>query len=343
MPRTIIVGDIHGCLLEWLALTEKIGLTPEDHVVSVGDLVDRGPDSLGVLDWFRSRPNTTILCGNHERKHVKKTLSVSQEIVRMQCGDRYDDAVSYMATLPYYLETPEVRVVHAATIPGVPLSEVPEDILCGSTSGERKLSERFSTGYWHDRYEDDIPIVFGHHVTGERPLVVRDRVFGIDTGAAHGMRLTALIVPTMEIVSVPSGGDHWASQLSIWQLPLLRSRPWPDYTFEQIAKRASELKSHHGDTPEGRAFLDGVIVWSESVRASLATLCAAADRTIAALLAEHGPGSFGRAASEHEAGSILIRRHQGRLSDQLGCDKPAAVFALADRLGVDLDLPRSPA
>lgn len=342
MSRTIIVGDIHGCLVEWLTLAEKIGITQEDHVVSVGDLVDRGPGSVGVVDWFRSRPNTTVLCGNHERKHVKQTLSVSQEIVRMQYGDRYADAVQWMAGLPYYLELPDVRIVHAATLPGVPLSEVPQDVLCGSTSGERKLKEAIPEGWWHEHYNDDIPIVFGHHVTGEAPLVRDGRVFGIDTGACHGMRLTALVLPAWELVSVQAGEDHWKAQLAAWQIPLLRSRPWSEWTFQQISKKASDLRRHHEPTPDVEAFLDGVILWSDAVQSSLTTLCAAADATILSLLTEHGETSFGKAAAAHAAGSVLIRRHQGRLSDQLGCDKPQMVFSLADRLGIQLDLARSP-
>jgi serine/threonine protein phosphatase 1 len=342
VSRIVIVGDIHGCLAEWLDLADKIGIDPEDHVISVGDLVDRGPDSPGVVDWFRSRPNTTVLCGNHERKHVKQTLSVSQEIVRMQYSERYEEACGYMAGLPYFVELPTVRVVHAATIPGMPLHEVPEDVLCGSTSGERKLKERYPEGWWHDHYHDDIPIVFGHHVTGEQPLVVRDRVYGIDTGACHGLRLTALVLPSLQLVSVPSRGDHWRSTLKTWQLPLLRSRPWGEWTFEQIKRKVAELRRHHEQSPEVEAYLQGALTWSDAARASLPLLCESIDRAIASLLAEHGPGNFGRAAAQHPAASHLLRRQQGRLSDQLACDGPGAVLALADKLGVTLDLARSP-
>jgi serine/threonine protein phosphatase 1 len=342
VSRIVIVGDIHGCLAEWLDLVDKIGVNPEDHVISVGDLVDRGPDSPAVVDWFRSRPNTTVLCGNHERKHVKQTLSVSQEIVRMQYAERYTEACDYMGTLPYYVELPTVRVVHAATIPGMPLSEVPEDVLCGSTSGERKLKERYPEGWWHDHYEDDIPIVFGHHVTGEQPLVVRDRVFGLDTGACHGLRLTALVLPEFQLVSVPARGDHWRSTLKTWQMPLLRSRPWGEWTFEQIRRKVGELRRHHEQAPEVEAYLQGALDWSDAARASLPILCQSIDTIIASLLAEHGPENFGRAAAQHPASTHLLRRHQGRLSDQLACDGPGAVLALADKLGVTLDLARSP-
>src|SRR5205085_11577113 len=55
MSRHIIIGDIHGCFTELLELLERVHLTDDDIVVSVGDLVDRGPDSPRVLAYFRER------------------------------------------------------------------------------------------------------------------------------------------------------------------------------------------------------------------------------------------------------------------------------------------------
>ena len=55
MSRHIVIGDIHGCYEELLELLDRTGVTDEDIVVSVGDLVDRGPDSPAVLRYFRER------------------------------------------------------------------------------------------------------------------------------------------------------------------------------------------------------------------------------------------------------------------------------------------------
>ncbi len=79
------------------------------------------------------------------------------------------DHVQWMSTLPYHWERPDVRVVHYGLYPGVPLADVPEDVRAGTTSGEAKLAERFGTGYWYDAYDDDVPVVFGHHVVGPDP------------------------------------------------------------------------------------------------------------------------------------------------------------------------------
>lgn len=81
--RTLIVGDIHGCYRELLELFDNAALGADDIVVSVGDLVDRGPDPAAVVRWFRAREHAVVLMGNHERKHVRQVFSYSQEITRV--------------------------------------------------------------------------------------------------------------------------------------------------------------------------------------------------------------------------------------------------------------------
>ena len=67
-PRTLVVGDVHGCLDELRALVEHAGVTADDDVVFVGDLVAKGPDSAGVIAWARERGAAAVL-GNHD-EHV---------------------------------------------------------------------------------------------------------------------------------------------------------------------------------------------------------------------------------------------------------------------------------
>ena len=69
MPRTIASGDIHGCLAALNALLDAIQPTRDDTIVTVGDYVDRGPDSNGVLERLLQLEQTTNLVplmGNHE-------------------------------------------------------------------------------------------------------------------------------------------------------------------------------------------------------------------------------------------------------------------------------------
>jgi serine/threonine protein phosphatase 1 len=345
VARTIVIGDIHGCWDELRDLFDALALTDDDIVVSVGDLVDRGPEPVAVVDWFRARANAVVVCGNHERKHVRGTLSYGQHIVRHQFGARYADAVAWMGTLPYAWETDAVRVVHAALIPGVPLADTPEDILCGSTSGTERLEKRLAPTSggrpWHELYTDDKPVVFGHIVVGPEPLVRDGRVYGIDTGACHGMRLTALVLPTFELVSVPSRGDHWATTKRTWQVPILRERAWGQMTFEQLDRKARELAV--GMDADAHAWLDGARAWAVAVQDSIPTVAAALDAEIVRLTVEHGEAGFAAAAAAHPANATLFARRAGRLqTEHLGCPGPDAVFALATRLGITLPVPPTP-
>ena len=69
MSRTIAIGDIHGYLAALETLAEVAAFRPEDRLVSLGDYVDRGPDSAGVLDWLIERfeaGQLVPLRGNHD-------------------------------------------------------------------------------------------------------------------------------------------------------------------------------------------------------------------------------------------------------------------------------------
>ncbi len=330
--NTLIIGDIHGCYDELRDLLDRAAIGDDDLIVSVGDLVDRGPDPRGVVDFFRARQNAVVLMGNHERKHVRGVHSYSQRVAKLQLGDGYDDDVRWMSGLPYHYERPDVRVVHFGLFPGVPLDEVPEDVRAGTTSGEARLRERFGERPWWDFYEDDVPVAFGHAVIGPEPLVVNDRVFGLDTGACHGMRLTGLLLPSMRLVSVPARADHWPIVRTQWQTPVLETLSWSTMTFEQIEKKLRSLR----DPELAGGPLERIGAWLESLRGAIPELRERLDGEVARLEAEHGDDA-GRAAAAHPAASWIQRRRKGRLSSEhLGCSTPAELMKLAGALGVEL-------
>lgn len=329
----IIIGDIHGCYLELMDLLAEARIGDDDLVVSVGDLVDRGPEPDRVLDFFQTRKNARAICGNHERKHVRGVLSYSQQVTQQQLGGRYADDVRWMAQLPYHFETDDVRVVHWGLYPGVPLDEVPEDVRAGTTSGEARLRERYGDRAWYELYDDAKPVAFGHAVVGVEPLVVDGRIFGLDTGVCHGQRLTGLVMPQRRIVSVPAREDHWARVRAAWQAPVLRSLPWDGMTFEQLDKKVRSLR----DPELGDEVIARVVAWAAGLRAALPELRARLDAETQRLVAEAGE-DFGRAAAAHPAGHWLLRWRAGKLSTtHLGCTTPRDVVKLGAALGLDLD------
>ena len=73
-PRLLAIGDIHGCFRALSTLVEFVGLTPEDRLVTLGDYVNRGPNTHAVLDWLIHRRQTGVLIplrGNHEQMMFK--------------------------------------------------------------------------------------------------------------------------------------------------------------------------------------------------------------------------------------------------------------------------------
>jgi len=146
--QTLVIGDIHGCWQELQALLEKSGISDSDVVISLGDLVDRGPDSPAVLSFFKDRPNAFALLGNHERKHVlaaagKLSLNLSQLLSREQFGGSYPAAVAWMRTLPLYLELPEAVLIHGYLEPGISLGKQKSTVLTGTMSGGAWLEAHY--------------------------------------------------------------------------------------------------------------------------------------------------------------------------------------------------------
>lgn len=342
--RLVIVGDVHGCFAELLELLEKVALAPEDLLVSVGDLVDRGPESPEVVRFFRERPSTIVLMGNHERKHARAVFSYAQEITRLQFGPSYGEVVEWMKTLPYFFEDEHVRIVHAALVPGVPLHAQRLEILCGSTSGERELAAALPEGPWHEHYRDAKPVVFGHHVVGKEPLVQQGgKIFGLDTGACHGWALTALSVPDFTLTLVPARADHWAAAKVKWQLPVLQSKPWLPLSWAELAGELARFADSKSDS--ARAWLGELREWTEGLRAREGDLLAAAQALAARLLEEFGPEGFSAAARRHPATALLFQARTGRLDAATMtklCTSPQRLRDFAAQLDVALPPPPPP-
>jgi serine/threonine protein phosphatase 1 len=301
MKRHIVIGDIHGCFDELQDLLGSIGVTSSDVIVSVGDLVDRGPDPTKVVDFFRTTPNTVVLMGNHERKHVRRVFSYAQKITRVQMGAAYADAVKWMSGLPYFLELPEAIIVHAAVMPGVPISEQREDVLCGSTAGEKALEGLGR--WWHEVYEGPKPVVFGHHVV-EEPLVVPGRIYGLDTGACHGQKLTALVLPDFTLHSVPARADHWALIKRSFQADVLAAEPWMDRSWAEIEEALGEFA--RSEDPRTEAYVAELKSWRAAMEKRFSEVLDAAVREAARISPEE--------AKSHAASALLFMQLRGRLN-----------------------------
>ena len=212
MGRTVIVGDVHGCAAELDALLDGVAFSMGDRLIFVGDLIARGPDSLGVLDIAR-RTGGVIVRGNHEEKILRwhaESLRHARGIAKRPAPlgrihakvARSLRAVDWalLASSPDYYDLPEhgARVVHAGVLPGVPFEAQRRQTMMRirgvGSAGE--WVERGASTLWGAVYEGPPHIVFGHNAMAEPQL--HAWATGIDTACVYGGRLTAMVLGERE-------------------------------------------------------------------------------------------------------------------------------------------------
>jgi serine/threonine protein phosphatase 1 len=203
MSRTIVIGDLHGCHDEALALLDRLAVTENDRVIFAGDLVDRGPKPRECVELAMKHE---CILGNHEEKHLQS--SRHHEETRKELREEH---YAYFRKLPKYIRIAECNavIVHAGVMPNVAIeAQDPYHLLHAQCvkPPERKSywpskAPRTHT-FWTNHWRGPERVIFGHTVV-DKPLVMPFAV-GIDTGCVYGGALTAVVLPTWEIVSVPS-------------------------------------------------------------------------------------------------------------------------------------------
>jgi protein phosphatase len=232
-----IIGDVHGCIDELVALlgqlryaiaVEEAGAGPRYVVqppdgrkaVFVGDLVDRGPDTPAVLRLVMAMVESgAALCvpGNHDVKLVRKLagrdvqvthgLAESLEQLEREPAEFRRQAAAFLDGLVshYVLDDGRLVVAHAGMreeMQGRGSGKVREFALYGETTGETDefgLRVRYD---WAAGYRGLANVVYGHTPVPEPEWV--NNTICIDTGCVFGGRLTALRWPERELVSVPA-------------------------------------------------------------------------------------------------------------------------------------------
>jgi len=220
--RLFAIGDIHGCADELERLLDAIPLGADDTIVFVGDYIDRGHDSKGVIEhllaWRTRTPARTVfLKGNHEDMALDflglggqwgevwlrnggaaalRSYGIGTEIPRLEvAGHMPGTHLEFMRSLETTLTWNGYLVVHAGIRPGVPLSaQKTEDLLW---IREEFLDRPHGLGK---------TVIFGH--TPHRRVVDGQPYrIGIDTGCVYGGALTCLSVPDGRVYQVRLGDN----------------------------------------------------------------------------------------------------------------------------------------
>lgn len=200
MGRTIIVGDVHGCADELVQLLEVVRFDTGDRLVFVGDLVARGPDSLGVLDVVHEK-GALFVRGNHEAKLLQANergdLSMLNPGHRRVAEQLRPRDWKLLAWAPTTLELPEhdLRIVHAGLNPAKAWEKQDERDLLHIRVVKNAFDESV---LWSELYMGPTHVVFGHHAMAGLQLHAFST--GLDTGCVYGNRLTALVLSENERV-----------------------------------------------------------------------------------------------------------------------------------------------
>jgi serine/threonine protein phosphatase 1 len=312
MNRQIIIGDIHGCYSELLRLLDKISPSESDTVVALGDIIDRGPDSVRVFNLFRNTQNFESIIGNHERKHITGYYSYAQEISKIQFGTEYPEAINWLEKMPYYREYESAIVVHAAIEPGIPMQKQREDVLCGSSSGEKYLQKKFNGRPWYELYEGSKPIIFGHAVFEGAPLIYKDMVYGMDTGACHGGHLSAITLPDFKIYSVQSKDNYWLMQKKAWQSKVLSSKPWTRMNWAQIDREINKIE--YLVREKNSTELNKFIEWRQLTDQIFNELMKALQTKVIEIVGQAGADGFAKTAKNHPYSQLLFLSRSGNLT-----------------------------
>lgn len=237
-----IVGDVHGCFDECVALLGRLGYAVDAHDVSddalfsarhpqgrralfVGDFCDRGPKNVLTLRLAMgmcAAGTALAVVGNHdvklrrwlEGRNVKIAYGLDTTVREFaHVSDSFRaNVMQFIDALPSHLVLDDGKLVvaHAGLkedFHGVDSGEARSFALYGDTTGERDDYGFPVRREWGRAYRGDATVVYGH--TPMRACEWINKTICIDTGCVFGGHLTALRWPERELVSIPAMSDYW--------------------------------------------------------------------------------------------------------------------------------------
>jgi diadenosine tetraphosphatase ApaH/serine/threonine PP2A family protein phosphatase len=217
MARIIVIGDVHGCYAELLDLLDQLQVGKDDRLVFLGDLVNRGPDSHGVVSLVRSLPNTLCLMGNHELRLLRYRKERDPKILKdydWETVRQLDEQDwRYIEDLPLTHHLPDLQTVcvHGGFLPDQPWNKQGAEIVTriqviDADGKAKKRTEAPQGRNWADEWEGPPFVVYGH--TPRPDVYRRPWSLGLDTGCVYGGFLSAAILPEREIVQVAAHSKY---------------------------------------------------------------------------------------------------------------------------------------
>ncbi|PKD44555.1 metallophosphoesterase family protein [Rhodohalobacter barkolensis] len=214
--QLVAIGDIHGCSQSLKALWDKLEPFSDASFIFIGDYIDRGPDSKGVVDFLlkvQNERNCIFLRGNHEQMLLDSFESKRDYNWLLNGGDTTlesygvdgadqipDDHLEFYINTKLYYQTDDYFFVHAGVPPHQPIRKSIES---------EENHDFFLWGRDHiDSFETpwEKTVIFGHT---PRPYPIQKKnMIGIDTGCVYEKlgygKLTAVLLPEQQFIQQTS-------------------------------------------------------------------------------------------------------------------------------------------
>ena len=202
-----VLSDIHGHQEDFDSILSQINMTEQDHLYILGDVIDRGPDSIALLQRIRKMPNATLLLGNHEYMMIDRLRHPRDEDMQAlwywndggRTEDQYlalnkaeqEELLQYLESLPVQLEL-QVNGLTFVLVHACPMELYAE--------GDDRYKSATHFAVWFRIGASDVmpegkTVIFGHTSTrhfqavkGKMRIYHGDRRIGIDCGCAYPWR-----------------------------------------------------------------------------------------------------------------------------------------------------------
>jgi serine/threonine protein phosphatase 1 len=220
-PRILAIGDIHGCATALAALLAGLKITADDTVIMLGDAIDRGPDSRGVIEQLlalRERTNLVCILGNHEQMlldSLNNKMPIQEWLIHggAQALDSYGkgfgidavprEHVEFIQSWGDLYQSDNHFFAHGNYFADRPLNDQPWDEL-------RWQSLKLHTPGPH---ESGRTAVLGHTSNKQGEILNLGHLVCIDTYCCGGFWLTALDVVSGRVWQSSDRGDFRSAEL----------------------------------------------------------------------------------------------------------------------------------
>lgn len=201
----LIVGDVHGCFDEFeeLYLLAKSKSDKELTVVMVGDMINKGPKNIEMLNYLINNKNIHCIRGNHENWVMSVADNHTKNDLPEWISQLDQNHKEFMRNLPYTFLIPKLNllIIHAGVVPGLPLERQTENDMANircvkwvndNFHGQTLVgTSRWDGVPWTKCWKGPEHIYFGHDAVSK--LQLHKYCTGLDTGCVYGGKLTGIL------------------------------------------------------------------------------------------------------------------------------------------------------